>query len=126
MDNETRYQEFILALIKKTKLEELPWEYLADDPDQAIEFKEYLNDRWPNNFDTDQSFYFFQDNSYVVLLVYRDLNRYVIALYVIPSTYRQSMKILGDEYTANLTRLLENVKRCFPNPEDFIDEFLES
>lgn len=124
MDNNDRYNQFILKLINQTKNKEIEWKYLADD---LVLEKDLQNSKAaiPKNYDTDQSFYFLKGNSYVTILT--TIGRYAKTfLLIVPSTFRQIKTIDDDEYTANLTRLLENIKRCFPNPEDFIDEFLES
>lgn len=124
MDNNDRYNQFILELINRTKLKKIEWKYLDDNAELESKLK-YSKANLPGSYDTDQSFYFSEGNSYVVLFTTN--GKYVnTILLVVPSTFRQIKLISDDEYTANLTRLLENVKRCFPNAEDFIDEFLES
>lgn len=116
MDNEVqRYNKFIEKLIEQTKANTIEWEFLDEENFLSDIFSDYRRDF---------SYCFYKDNSYVVLTTGSIRNE--LSLHVVPDNFRAAKSISGNEYEKNLTRLSNTISKQFPNPDDFIDAFINS
>lgn len=129
---ETLYMRFLNRLIAKTKSGEITWQYL--DSNKALCQKM----GWKSNeepdpigrifageeiaeFNADNSFY--TEVSDTNIVIYEQKND-PASLYVIPPTFRKILCLNAEEYGEYITRLLNVVQRNFPNPDQFIVDFL--
>jgi hypothetical protein len=126
MDNDTqRNNTFIEKLITLSKTPEyLEWEYL--DQDDILNDKIHTLLIRSSEVLNDLSFFFRKDNSFVVLLTFCDTAKKLTnMIIIIPDTFRNPKALSGNEYQENITRLVNVVKRNFPDPDDFIDSILD-
>lgn len=67
------------------------------------------------------------DNIYLVLFQEKDDNDNVRTFfYVVPTTFKNILKLNEKDCPQEITRLLNIVKKQFPNSEDYIDEILNT
>lgn len=132
MAENQNYIEFITRLIEETKDKKIQWKYL----DQNHEL--YSTMGWTKfslikasapDFNVDDSYYAKIDNTYIVLLTNvgeeeSNYGREITKLYVVPNTYRKSLKIPEDEYGDSIIRLFNMVQSQFPDAQKFIVSFL--
>lgn len=144
---EQRYEKFLRVLTAKTRNNSTKWEYLIDNEllKESLFLEEKHNSaediisavsrhtstilgtsslpKQPTYFNEDNSFCFCDANSntYAVLIKSTD-NK--ISLWIVPSTFRNILKLEEKEYGDLLISLLNAVKKQFPNPDDFIDQYL--
>lgn len=128
MDN--KYQVFAEEILNMTKERKIQWKYL----DSNIELYEEMN--WVNtetkmihfaqikenlipNFIENKSFYAKLNNTYIVLLVRKDLPP---SLYIVPYTYKNAIRMSSDDFGEIITRLLNYVISQFPTADEFIDD----
>ena len=134
MDKQDRLQLFLEKLTKKTLSGKMDWKYLADSPSLAssLELTQYNIDTAEEfdpdctYYDPDNSFYFEDFSENMTTILYTEVTSLDIEevyLLLVPTTRRDILKI-GISYRKSLVHLRNSIKKNFPNPEDYIDSFL--
>lgn len=127
-----RYANFLEKVFELTKSGTLLWQYLDRNTtlcdgmkwrttDSGVETF-LLSDDVRFNFNTERSFYCKSDNTYIVLLVH---GTQPANIYIVPSTYKNTVYLSSEIYGVIITRLLNLVQSQFPDGEVFIDNFLK-
>lgn len=132
--NETKLvYSFLNSLIQKTTNNEIRWNYLDDEFNRdlidnigLIEYNPIDDSHYIFDFNVDSSFIFSHEDQNIHVLLVTDYEDNFPSLQIVPFTYRQIMTIDDSEYTATLTKLLNAVKRQFPNPHDFMESFIKN
>lgn len=121
---------FIKSLTEKTLKNQIAWEYLDDDSNEELAYNLNLSTTSPSpreyvhNFNTDESFCSFHNEQNISMVLLKDLEDN-LHLIIAPFTYKNILTISDIEYVAPLTELLNAVKKQFPNPFDFMENFLK-
>lgn len=114
------YIKFIEELLVKTKVGELEWNYLDHNNRLCIRMG-WTDVLHSPEFDVEDSYYAELDNYFVVL--YTPIGE-PIRLYVIPSTFRKIVGLDASDYGEYITRLLNEVRRTFPDANNFIESIV--
>lgn len=113
----TQYAKFIEALLIKTKAGDLEWEYLDHNHRLCIQMG-WTDALRPPEFDVEDSYCTKLDNYYIVLF---SPTGEPINLYVIPYTFRKIVRLDASDYGEYITRLMNEVRRTFPDADSFIE-----
>lgn len=127
-----RYTNFLEKMLKLTKSCSLTWKYLDGNKTLCEGMKWsrtysgvgaiFISDDVTFDFNTEKSFYCKSDGTYIVLLVH---GTEPANIYVVPSTFKNTVYLSAEIYGDIITRLLNIVQSQFPDGETFIDEFLK-
>lgn len=123
---------FIEKLIEETKIKKIKWDYLVNNEDlyrgmgwvRNKEEYDFFLDRVEKvlpGFDVENSFYTEINNINIVLL---SKTKAPADLYVVPDTYRRSIRIPSKDFGEYITRLMNIVQSQFPNAADFMKSYL--
>lgn len=123
--------KFIKSLITSTKNKTISWNYLNENKALLNDLSHLQNLPSISTFQEDRCFFASYDDAYFVLISiafenFGSLYEWM-ELLVIPSTFRnvQSISTENDNsYSADLVRLLNLIRRNFPNPEDIMEKFI--
>ncbi len=127
-----RYASFLEKVFELTKSCTLSWHYL-DSSQTLCEGMKWsktysgvgalvLSDNVSFSFNTEKSFYCSTGGTYIVLLV---KGTQPANVYVVPSTFKNTVYLSAEIYGDIITRLLNLVQSQFPDGEVFIDKFLK-
>lgn len=127
-----RYACFLEKVFELTKSSTLSWHYL-DSSETLCEGMKwsrissgiiplYANNEIHFDFNTEKSFYCHSNGTYIVLLVH---GTQPADVYIVPSTFKNTVYLSSEIYGDIITRLLNLVQSQFPDGEDFIDKFLK-
>ncbi|NLI89770.1 MAG: hypothetical protein GX366_05115 [Epulopiscium sp.] len=136
MSNEKLTIDFINSLLHKTLSNKIHWGYLDEESEYQLAYNLDLTELAFNAFDIesskespifdiDNSFYFTSKEQNMNVVLYTDLEDGYLHLIVVPFTYRNKLTIDSPQYISALTQLLNAIKKQFPNPYDFMDEFIK-
>lgn len=131
MNNERLTLQFIKSLTERTLKNQISWQYLdSEDKHQLaynleLVYRDPYNDYVSYNFNTDESFSFTSDEQNMNIVLYTSEDDNALNLIIVPFTFKHILKIDGSEYLSALVELLNAIKRQFPNPYDFMENFIK-
>jgi len=125
MNDELLTINFLKSLIKKTSSGKLQWEYLDEEINDDLVIELDLKGPEGPDFDTDNAFAIRMPDQNVSIVVYRGDFPNAIVMHVVPNTKKNILTIHEAIYIALLTELLNTIKRQFPSPYDFMEQFIK-
>lgn len=120
---------FIKKLTELTIRNELQWEYLENNEDLFVSLDLTDEEFYAGSliavsrFVTERSFYIYlaDKNMYVLALTNPNNSSEVI---IAPNTFKNILHLTDKDYPVELTELFNEIRHHFPNPDDFIEDFL--